>query len=135
MRASELMTQRVVTLQPEDRVLDHLNVFKDNNIKHVPVVSTEKQVVGMVSEKDFENYVNIVKILQSREDPVLVRDIMTCPAFTLTDKIEIQDVAQAMIDNSIHAMVITDENGLLQGIVTSTDLLKHLANRDRYDRF
>jgi len=129
------MTQRVLTLQPEDRVLDHLNIFKDNNIKHVPVLSKDKQVVGMVSEKDFENYVNIVKILQSREDPVLVRDVMTTPAFTLSDKIEIQDVAQAMIDNSIHAMVITDENGHLLGIVTSTDLLKHLANRDRYDRF
>ncbi len=130
----DIMTASVMTLAPEDRVLDKLKVFETHSINHAPVVDAERNVVGIVSRKDFENYVNIVKIMQAGErEPILIRDIMTAPAFTYREDIHIASAAQAMIDNQIHAIVIVDEQRLV-GILTSTDLLKHMAGRARYDR-
>ncbi|MEQ9366789.1 MAG: CBS domain-containing protein [Leptospirales bacterium] len=129
----DIMTNSVLTVAPEDRVLDKLKVFENNGINHAPVVDDDKNVVGLVSRKDFENYVNIVKIMQAGErEPVLIRDIMTSPAFSFSENIHIAAAAQAMIDNQIHAIVIVDGKRLA-GILTSTDLLKHMAGRERYD--
>ncbi len=38
-----------------------------------------------------------------------------------------------MIDNQIHAIVVVRENQLA-GILTSTDLLKYMADRDGYNK-
>ena len=131
----DIMTHSVVTLAPDDRVLDNLKIFESNKINHAPVLDAEENVVGIVSRQDFENYVNIVKIMQAGERaPVLIRDIMTAPAFTYSENIHIGSAAQAMIDNQIHAIVIVNGQRLA-GILTSTDLLKHMAGRQRYDRF
>ncbi|MCR9142302.1 MAG: CBS domain-containing protein [bacterium] len=130
----DIMTNSVLTLAPDDRVLDKLKVFENNGINHAPVVDQKDEVVGLVSRKDFENYVNIVKIMQAGErEPILIRDIMTTPAFTYSENVHIGAAAQAMIDNQIHAIVIVDGQRLV-GILTSTDLLKHMAGRERYDR-
>ena len=128
----DIMSRRLITLAPDDRVLDHLKIFEENGINHVPVTEN-RAVVGIVSRKDFENYVNITRVLQAvGDDPVLVRDIMTAPVFTYHENIHIEAAAQAMIDNVIHAIVITNEKQELEGIVTITDILKYVANRDRY---
>ncbi len=132
---ADLMTRNVLTLKPDDRVFEHLDVFKKNGIHHVPVVDADKHVVGLVSQKDIENYVNIIKILNDREDPVKIKDIMTAPVFTYSEEIGIDAAAQAMIDNDINAIVIRSRSEELAGILTSTDLLRHLANRDRWKGF
>ena len=131
---ADLMTRNVLTLKPSDRVVDHLDIFKQHGIRHAPVVDAGK-VVGIVSEKDFENYVNIIKIMNDREDPVEIKDVMTTPVFTYSEEIGIDAAAQAMIDNNINAIVIHSRGEELAGILTSTDLLRHLANRDRWSSF
>ena len=132
----DIMTRRVTTLKPEDRVLDHLKIFDEHNINHVPVITTEFEVAGIVSRKDFENYVNITRILHAgEEEPVKVKDVMTAPAFTFSENIHIGAAAQAMIDNQIHAIVITDSRNQLAGIITSTDLLEQMAGSKRYKNF
>lgn len=128
----DIMTRSVFTLQPTERVLDHLKVFEEHGINHAPVVDEQQAVVGLVSRKDFDNYVNIVKIMQAGEkEPVLIRDIMSTPVFTYSEDIHIGSAAQAMIDNQIHAIVVV-RGEQLAGILTSTDLLKYMAGRDGY---
>ena len=132
----EIMSVGPKTLKPDDKVMDHLKIFEENDINHVPVVDDSGVVVGILTRRDFDSYVNIVKIIQGgSNDPVYVRDVMNPKVFTYSKNILIEDVAQAMVDNDIHAIIIVDEDKKLVGIVTSTDLLRHLANRDRYSRF
>lgn len=132
----ELMSVNPMTLRPDDKVMEHLKIFEEHNINHVPVIDKDKTVAGLLTRRDFENYVNIVKIIQGgSNDPVHVRDVMNTTVFTYSKNVLIVDAAQAMVDNDIHAIIIVDDNKHLLGIVTSTDLLKHLADRDRYSRF
>lgn len=136
MYIKELMSTGLVTLSPEDRIIEHLKIFEENEINHVPVLDSNREVIGLLTNRDFDNYVNIVKIIQAEaEDPIKVRDIMNERVFVYTENVHIESAAQAMVDNDIHAIVVVNEKKQLIGIVTSTDLLKHLANRERYRRF
>lgn len=123
----ELMTPDPITLTPEDAVLDCLGVFEENRIHHIPVVDLEGEIVGMVSSKDFENFVNISRVMAAHDRPVTVGDIMTSPIFSYFSTVTAKKAAGAMVDNNIHAIVVVDEDEKLAGILTATDLLRYLS--------
>jgi len=130
MQISELMTKNVITLAPDSPILDHISIFTDNKIHHIPVQDATGEVVGMVSSKDFENYSNITRILEAKEDqPILVKDIMTEPIFAYFENVEVYQAAQAMIDNHLHAIVVVNLKEVMTGILTSTDLLQYIVEQ------
>ncbi|MBI3396456.1 MAG: CBS domain-containing protein [Spirochaetia bacterium] len=130
-RVGELMSRDVTILSPDARMMDHLNLFKDGSFHHAPVVDSSGALVGMVSSRDFENYVNITRILQQQDDPVLIKDVMRSPVFSYSEDVGVDSAAQAMVDNDVHAIAVTN-NGKLTGILTVTDILKALAGRERW---
>ena len=134
--AKELMTIHPRTLHPDDLVMDNIKIFEEHKINHVPVVNQDGIIEGLLARRDFESYANITKTIHvNTSDPVCVRDVMSTSIFIYSSNIQIVDAAQAMVDNDIHAILIADEKKHLLGIVTSTDLLRHMADRDRYSRF
>ena len=126
MQISDLMTRDVTTLYHDDAIKDHLDTFKSHKLHHLPVVTAEKKVVGMLSNKDVENYINITRIMNQGK-PMLVRDLMTTPIFSYYEDVKVQDAAQAMLDNNINAIVVMDKADNLAGILTSTDLIRYVA--------
>jgi CBS domain-containing membrane protein len=51
-RVAELMTHEVVTVRPEQPVVDLVPLFSDRGRHHVPVVDEAGVVVGMLSQSD-----------------------------------------------------------------------------------
>lgn len=131
MKIRELMTREPITLSPEEELSRHLDIFRKNRIHHIPVVNEGGSVVGMVSSRDFENMENLLKLLKPQEKPVTISDVMTSPIFAYFEDVSVHSAAQAMIDNNIHAIVVMDDREQMTGILTSTDLLKYLAGKQR----
>jgi len=52
---------------------------------------------------------------------MLVRDIMTSPAITVTEGTPVPEVAQLMLDRNIGAVIVVDGDGQLAGLITETD--------------
>jgi CBS domain-containing protein len=63
---SEIMTAPLIVVQPETSVEECMAVMTDRRIRHLPVVTDEREVVGIVSIGD------VVKF-QSREQSVQIR--------------------------------------------------------------
>lgn len=126
---SDLMTPDPITLHPDDTVMDNLSIFEDNHVHHIPVVAEDDEVVGMISSRDFDNYLNILNVISNNGAPVRIKDIMTKPAFSYYEDVDVHHAAQAMVDNNIHAIVIVNRADAMVGIVTSTDLLRFLAEK------
>lgn len=57
-----------------------------------------------------------------------VRDIMSANPVTVASSMLIRDAARTMLDARIHRCLVVDD-GVLQGIVTATDILKMVAER------
>ncbi len=129
-KISDLMTPDPLTVRPDDLVLDHEDMFEENRIHHIPVVAEDGEVVGMVSNRDIENYASIMKVSAgSSPTKVKIRDIMTTPVFSYFDDVDVKHAASAMVDNNIHAIVVMNKSEEMIGIVTSTDLLRYLAQK------
>jgi CBS-domain-containing membrane protein len=56
LRVEEIMSKQVATLQPEDRILLAVGMFKENLFRAIPIVDEEKHLVGLVTTYDLLNY-------------------------------------------------------------------------------
>jgi CBS domain-containing protein len=53
---------------------------------------------------------------------MLVKDIMTSPAVSVTETMRLDDVAHLMSEKNIGAVVVVSETGELRGIITESDI-------------
>lgn len=67
--------------------------------------------------------------MQRRE--ILVREIMSSPAITVTPETEIRDVARIMRENQFSGVPVVDEQDGLLGIITEMDLIARNAPLQR----
>lgn len=123
----QLMTPNPLTLSPDDLVVDSVTIFEENRFHHLPVVDSDGEAIGMVSNQDVDNYVNITRIISEGDSAIRIRDIMTKPIFAYYEDVSASRAASAMVDNNIHAIVVMNKNDEMSGILTATDLLRYLA--------
>lgn len=51
-RIAAIMTTRVITVRPEQPMVDLVPLFSDGGLHHLPVVDAEHRVVGMITQSD-----------------------------------------------------------------------------------
>ena len=127
----EIMTSPVITVKPDERVVHARRLMLDNDIARLPVVK-EGKVVGIIADREIAfAFANLKKSISLGHQHhqlmnLLVRDVMKTPAITARDNITIKDAAEIMIKHEIGCLPIVRGNNKIEGIVTRTDLLKHL---------
>ncbi len=62
---------------------------------------------------------------------VCARDVMRTDVVTIPETASLGDAVQALIDNRITGMPVTDEAGQLSGVVSIRDILDHLSEGAR----
>lgn len=134
----EIMTREVLTVSPNDNMTVVDEIFKKNNIHHIPVVAENGKVVGLVSSTDYNKLLNtftffINKKSDSYNDAImrsmLVEDVMTRHVATLQSDSTVMVAAGIFNENLFHAIPVVDEEGKLEGIITTFDLLHYAYNK------
>ena len=135
-RVHEIMTKDIVHLTIEDTVDKIATIFDVKKIHHIPVLSLEGNLVGIVSKTDFDRvslgmslfrdqYADEYNNAMYRTTRVV--DIMTKDVISLSPNHTLQDAYEIFKENMIRALPVL-ENGMLKGIVTPIDLLEFLLN-------
>lgn len=131
---SQIMTKNLVTLTTKEDLVTAEELFKKNNIRHIPVVSGTA-IVGMLSYTDLmrvsfadaidesEHEVDTMVYNMFTIEQVMVKDVATVPV-TAT----IKEVAQFLSLKEFHALPVVEGEKLV-GIVTTTDLIKYLLEQ------
>jgi len=131
---SAIMTKNVITLNTNDSLEHAEQLFKSNNIRHIPVVNN-KNIIGMLSYTDLlrisfadavddnEAYVDTIVYNMFTIEQVMAKNIVSV-APTAT----IKEVAELLAQKEFHAIPIV-ENEKLVGIVTTTDLINYLLDQ------
>jgi CBS-domain-containing membrane protein len=70
------------------------------------------------------------QIIEGENRPLRVRDVMTTVVRTVSPETTVPQLARLMLEEGVHRLLITDESGLLLGIVSADDLLQVLAHID-----
>ena len=127
---SEIMTKNIIALTRADDLERAEMLFNRYKIKHIPVVSGET-IIGMLSYTDLmrisfadaaddgRNLVDSVVYNMFTIEQVMVKDVVT-----INSETTIKEATQILADREFHALPIV-EDGILLGIVTTTDLLNY----------
>lgn len=126
--AYEIMSCPVHTLQQETNITKAWEYFESKKVHHMPVLSESREIIGIVSDSDLLKRLIIVNNTVETTTDVKVKDIMTREVISAGRVTDIRRIAKAMFDNHIGTMPILDENALLAGIITRSDILYALIN-------
>ncbi len=130
-----IMTTKLITVNPKDKLTAVKEIFDKNKIHHVPVVRF-REIVGMISKTDFLHFLRGFK--RSDEDRFVdnarlrvytAEDIMTTGLAKISPDERINVALDIFLENRFHAIPIVEKDELV-GIVTTFDILKALANEE-----
>jgi acetoin utilization protein AcuB len=126
----ERMTAKPVCVEPTVSVSKAFTVMTESRHSQLPVVDKDNRLVGLVTEKLLAE-VNPTKAtsLSVYEINYLlsktkVSDIMKTGIFSVNQNALVEDAALIMKENRIGSLPVTDDKGLLVGIVTRVDIFK-----------
>lgn len=130
MYVKDLMSREVVTVGRNDdlRMVDDL--MAERHIRHLPVLE-DHDLVGIVSQRDlFKASMSSTmgygqKGQRAFLHTVWVKEIMTYPVLTVSPDMPVSEAADLMITKGIGCLPVAEGDALV-GIVTKTDLLRHL---------
>jgi CBS domain-containing protein len=123
-----VMQRKVLTVNPDDRVIHARRIMITHNIARLPVVE-EKKLVGIISDVEIAfAFASLKKAFslgkqKHRLDELLVKDVMRSPVFWTTPSKSIIETAQLMLKYNIGALPVI-ENDMLVGMITRTDVIK-----------
>ncbi len=127
----KVITRKVVTAHIGQKVSDIRKTFAKEGFHHMPVVSGKK-LIGLISASDIlgisvEGIPSDERSMDAYLDHQFsVEGLMQSDLRTLPPGSRVADAAGVLADGTFHAVPVVDDDGNLEGIVTSTDLIRYL---------
>jgi CBS domain-containing protein len=128
---STIMTTNIIALHRDDDLEKAELLFKRHKIRHIPVVK-EDVILGMLSYTDLLriSFADAVDEYETEVDSLVynmftIEQVMAKNVISVTSDSTIKEVAEILSKREFHALPVVD-NGLLVGIVTTTDLINYL---------
>ncbi len=131
---STIMSKNLIALNRTDDLERAELLFKRHKIRHIPVVSGEV-IVGMLSYSDLLriSFADAVDESEANVDTLVynmftIDQVMVKNVTTVNSQTSIKEVAKILASKEFHALPVVD-NGILVGIVTTTDLINYLIDQ------
>jgi CBS-domain-containing membrane protein len=138
MRARDLMTAPVITVQPGTSAKEAADLLSTHGFTALPVIDDDEGLIGIVTEADLIRGripVDVRNAHQHHQHHAAIAagktvgDLMTSPATAMSTGTDVADLCQALVDARIRAMPIVDGSTVV-GIVTRGDIVRVLARND-----
>lgn len=124
----DIMTKDCIYIDIQSTVNDAYDSLNKLDIDQMPVVSFGKKIIGMISKKMIldllmDDIENSKYILNKKIDDIKLLEIITADPIS-----DIRRVAKVMVDFKLDAIPIVEENDVLVGIVSKTDIIKAISH-------
>jgi acetoin utilization protein AcuB len=122
------MKRNPVFVDEADSMKKAMDLLKEHEIRHLPVLKDGEKLVGILSERDIKQASpSPATALEIREiyyllDKVKVKQIMTRRPYTVSSSAPIEEAALIIREKKIGCLPVVD-NGKLVGILTETDII------------
>ena len=121
-----LMTRKVVSVEPDASILDVLNKLRAYRISCV-VVCQDEVPIGMISERDIISIAyNLVA--GHNEERERASDLMSPNLTTIQLSDSFEHAIEIVEAERIRHLPVVDDDGRLVGLLTQTDLLRAALN-------
>ena len=120
MIVKDCMTPNPITVSPEVRADETLEMMKKLNFRQCPVVE-DGNLVGIVTDRDIRTHIGNNKNSK-------VRDIMSTGPITVFDYASVEGAAEIIRSGKFNALPVVSSKNELVGILSVTDLLDAFLN-------
>ena len=117
LKAKDIMTKRVVTVRPDDKIQNVVRLMKRYGISQMPVVE-KNAFVGMVSESDI-----LDAVIEGRGKEV--RDIMEDVPPILAKNASSNLISQLLKD---YPLILVADKGKLEGVITKSNIIDTISH-------
>jgi len=138
---AEVMRRETHAMPTTSTVLDVAREMSEHRVRHIPLVSDENRVEGIVSARDIVRYFaseDVEEMMERGElDAVYSTPAMAIATRNLVTVGPNKDVSRALREMQRHGIssVLVVEDGVLRGIVTDKDIVERLPARIGVDMF
>jgi CBS domain-containing protein len=141
--ARELMTPNPVSIAANAPVREAVGFLVDKGFSAAPVIDEAGRPVGVLSRTDIlvHDRTKIEHVptatLEKKVpkgfhvenvDRTPVRDLMTPVVFSVTPETPVRKVIDEILSLKVHHLFVVDEGGVLVGVISAVDILKHLVS-------
>ena len=116
MRVSEIMSRELVTITPDKRVGQALQLMQKHQIRHLPVLEGGR-MVGWITSRDLREV-----LLASMLEKITVADVMIKAPISVSADTGIEEAARLIKEHKIGGMPVLEGERLV-GVITMLDLI------------
>ena len=137
-RIAEVMSPNVVTIGPDETCAGALARMRRWKVRHLPVLDADGTLRGIVTDRDLRHHLLAPGILERiGRTPAMrlleqqsVHAVMSAPAIWLEASADLEEAVGLMRRHRVGSVPVLDA-GKIVGILTETDLLRHLVSAER----
>ena len=131
MISTDIMTENPRTVRETDSIGDAMELLQTLDIRHLPVVDAQNNLVGMLSDRDLAPLMaSFAEQPEAQRVPLATRrvaDVMSSDVVSVELDTEVSAIVEALLENRIGAVPVVDGDGVLSGIISYVDLLRVLG--------
>ena len=149
--AADIMQRHLVTVSLSDTLQDAMFQMTENHVTGLPVMDSKSRCVGVISATDILNYeqdhaeftseansdlarhfdmdtqrwesVRVSSFALEEFGEVKVDDVMARDLISVARETPVKEVAATILNQSVHRVLVLDENQHLYGIISSFDFV------------
>ncbi len=133
MLVKDYMTRHPVMVEPTMSIVEAQGIMAETNIRHLPVVESGKQLVGLITRERMRipptelASLNVWEITRFLSD-MQVRDVMVKQKDVITTHpdVALEEAAQVMVRHKIGCLPVMEEE-IVVGIITEIDMMFQLT--------
>jgi acetoin utilization protein AcuB len=130
MKVEDYMHTTPMTITPEDLVSTAYQRMQGSNMRHLPVVTGEDKLVGVITDRD-------IRQASASDEPHLteyeltsllvkltVQEVMTRQVVSVRRQTPVAEAAQIFLTQKFGCLPVVRDDHTLEGIITVSDLLR-----------
>jgi CBS domain-containing protein/anti-sigma regulatory factor (Ser/Thr protein kinase) len=115
LKINEVMTRNVNTLNPDMKLVDVLDLFREKRISGAPVINQEN-LIGIISIED------LIRSLRHGDINATVSDYVSPQVITVRSLDPVVEALKVFVKTHVGRLPVMDENGKMVGIITKGDI-------------
>ena len=129
MTAGEYCNREVIIVEPAISVTEAAVLMRRHHVGDLVVVEKaggQARPVGIITDRD-----TVIEVVAQKIDPdsLTVNDIMSTDPVSVVEATSLLDTLDLMKQHGIRRMLVVDDSGSLQGLLTADDAIELIAEQ------